>query len=79
MGYCDEIGKECEEKCTCIECLENNQKQIGCECCLGDEPLYWKDNGSNAFVDSKGEILVTVKDRIMRYKVKHCPNCGRKF
>lgn len=51
----------------------------GCECCLGDEPLYWKDNENNAFVDSKGEILVTVKDRIMRCKIKYCPNCGRGF
>lgn len=51
----------------------------GCECCIGDEALYWKDNENNAFVDSKGEVLVTVKDHVMRFQVKCCPNCGRKF
>lgn len=51
----------------------------GCNCCLGDEPLHWVDNENNAFVNSNGEILTTVKDRTMRYKVKYCPNCGRKF
>lgn len=56
-----------------------NVKLYGCECCLGNESLYWKDNENNAFVDSKGEVLTTVKDRIMRYKVKYCPNCGREF
>lgn len=54
-------------------------KIIGCECCIGDEALYWKDAENNAFIDSKGEVLVTVKDKIMRYKVKFCPNCGRRF
>lgn len=51
----------------------------GCDCCQGDEALYWKDNENNAFVDSKGEILVTVKDKAMRFKVKCCPNCGKEF
>lgn len=26
-----------------------------CNCCQGDEALYWKDGKSNAFVDNKGE------------------------
>lgn len=51
----------------------------GCECCVGDEALYWKDDENNAFVDSKGEVFVTVKDHIIRFQVKCCPNCGHKF
>lgn len=51
----------------------------GCDCCTGDTALFWKDEYNSAFVDSKGEIMVTVKDRIMRFKVPYCPNCGRKF
>ncbi|WP_097005266.1 hypothetical protein [Lacrimispora amygdalina] len=50
-----------------------------CECCNSDEALYWEDNKNNAFVHSKEEILVTVKGETMRYKVKCCPNCGKKF
>lgn len=53
--------------------------EYGCNCCLGDESLYWMDNENNAFVDSKGEVMVTVKDRLMRFKVNYCPNCGKKF
>lgn len=30
-------------------------------------------------IDSKGEIMVTVKDNIMRFKVDFCPKCGKKF
>lgn len=52
---------------------------VGCECCLGDEALFWKDDENNAFVDNRGEILVTVKDHTMRFKVKACPNCGHLF
>jgi hypothetical protein len=54
-------------------------KEGRCECCNGDKALYWKDDENNAFVDSKGEMLITVKDKTIRYKVKYCPNCGNKF
>ena len=56
-----------------------NKNIKGCNCCLADEAVYWKDNENNAFVDSKGEIMVVVKDKLLRFKVKYCPNCGRKF
>lgn len=59
--------------------VETSEPVTGCECCAGDEALYWKDNENNAFVDSKGEIMVTVKDHEMRFRVKCCPNCGRVF
>lgn len=51
----------------------------GCSCCNGDNAIYWKDNENNSFIDSKGEMTVMVKDRLTRFKVKFCPNCGRKF
>lgn len=51
----------------------------GCDCCQGDEALFWKDNENNAFVDSKGKMMVTVGGKTMRFSVKYCPNCERKF
>lgn len=55
------------------------EQVTGCDCCLGVKPLYWKDNENNAFVDSGGQILATIKDHTARFKVKYCPNCGRMF
>ena len=55
------------------------QENDGCNCCAGDEALFWKDNENNAFIDRSGEVAVTVKDHIMRFSVKRCPNCGREF
>lgn len=55
------------------------EEETGCNCCLGDETIYWKDDENNAFVDSKGDMLVTVKDKTMRFKVKCCPICGKEF
>ena len=55
-------------------------ENIGCDYCLNDEPLYWADFDNNSFIDSKGEVTVYVKGiMIMRYNVKYCPNCGKKF
>lgn len=56
-----------------------NENINGCNCCIGDEAIYWKDNENNAFIDSKGEMMVIAKDKLIRFKVKCCPNCGRKF
>lgn len=50
-----------------------------CDCCLGDEAVYWQNNENNVFVDSKGEMMVTAKDKLIRFKVKFCPCCGKKF
>lgn len=55
------------------------KRNHGCDCCQGDEALYWSDDESNAFVDSRGDLLVTAKGKTIRFKVKRCPNCGRKF
>ena len=51
----------------------------GCNCCNGDEALFYQDSENCAFVDSHGEIMVMVKDHVMRFKVDCCPKCGRKF
>lgn len=51
----------------------------GCECCLGDKELYWKDHNNNAFVDSKGNVLVTVDGKGLTFIVNYCPACGKKF
>lgn len=59
--------------------LLSSDGKNGCECCSGDEALYYKDGEHCAFVDGTGEIMVTVQDQIMRFKVKRCPNCGKKF
>lgn len=59
--------------------LLSSDGKNGCECCSGDKALYYKDGEHCAFVDSTGEIMVTVQDQIMRFKVKRCPNCGKKF
>lgn len=51
----------------------------GCACCQGDEGLYWKDEANNAYVDSKGDMLVTVNGKEMQFRIKYCPNCGKVF
>lgn len=54
-------------------------ENCGCPCCMGDQAVYWQNISNNAFVDAKGEIAVTVKDQILKWKLHYCPNCGRKF
>lgn len=58
---------------------EIKHNDIGCDCCNGDEALFYQDNKNCAFVDSHGEIMVVVKDHTMRFKVDCCPKCGRRF
>lgn len=55
------------------------EKKEICNYCAGDEALYWKDGENNAFIDSYGEILVTVNGIPMKFKVPRCPMCGRIF
>ena len=56
-----------------------NKDAVGCDCCNGDDALFYKDNENNAFIDSHGEMLVTSGDHSVRFQVRHCPNCGREF
>ena len=37
----------------------NDDETHGCDCCQGDEPLYWTDDENNIFIDSKGSMLTT--------------------
>ena len=55
------------------------ENTMTCNFCNGDEAVFWKDSQNNAFIDSAGEMLVTANDRTIRFKVKHCPMCGRRF
>ena len=50
-----------------------------CNYCQGDEAILWTDEQNNVFVDSNGEVMATAKDHILRFKVRFCPMCGRRF
>lgn len=51
----------------------------GCNCCNGDEALFYQNGDTNAFIDSKGNVDVMIDGATMRFIVKNCPNCGRVF
>lgn len=51
----------------------------GCDCCNGDAALFYQTEDDNAFIDSNGNIDVMINGATMRFSVKYCPNCGRKF
>ena len=51
----------------------------GCDCCNGDEALFYQNGDSNAFIDSHGNVDVSIDGATMRFSVKYCPNCGREF
>lgn len=71
-----ECGKQEPRDCKYAVCRGTAG---GCECCGGDMALFWRDKENNAFIDSKGEILVTVRGQEMFFKVHRCPNCGYVF
>ena len=45
----------------------------------GDEAIYWIDEDNNAFVDSFGEMLITVNGHETRIYVRYCPMCGKRL
>lgn len=51
----------------------------GCNCCNGDEALFYQNGDTNAFIDSKGNVDVMIDGATMSFTVKNCPNCGRAF
>lgn len=53
--------------------------KYGCDCCLGDKPVYWKDGENNVFVDSKGGVTINIKDEQLRFQISYCPCCGKKL
>ena len=52
---------------------------FGYDCCVGGVPVFWKNNENNTFIDRTREVLVTIKDKTMRFRVQYCPICGRKL
>lgn len=50
-----------------------------CNYCVGDDPIYYKDNDNCAFIDTRGELYMSISGKIARCKVEFCPKCGRKF
>lgn len=44
---------------------------IGCEYCNDDKALFYTDGKNNALKDSSGDMLVTVKIHLIRFKVTY--------
>lgn len=55
------------------------QHDTGCDWCNGDEALFWTDDKNSAFIDSRGEVTVTVNGKSLTFHVGYCPKCGRRF
>lgn len=58
---------------------DDNNLNLGCEVCDGDEAVFLQDENNNAFVDSKGNMDAMVRGCVITFKVQHCPVCGRRF
>ena len=52
---------------------------MACNCCHGDEAIHYQDANNSVFVDSKGEMMVTIAGNTMRFNVERCPKCGHLF
>lgn len=51
----------------------------GCECCNGKEPIMYLNDDNFAIIDIAGEMVVVASGNATRFKIKCCPNCGRRF
>lgn len=58
---------------------EDEVSPADCDCCHGDEAVFWKDDNNNAFIDSNGEMLVMVNGEEIKFNVTFCPMCGYRF
>lgn len=54
-------------------------KEHNCPYCRGDEALFWHDSDKNAFIDSNGNMLITLDGHNVEFQVDYCPKCGRPF
>lgn len=52
---------------------------MNCNCCIGNEAIFWKDEHNNAFINSNGEMRVTANWQEIKFTVDRCPKCGRLF
>ncbi len=52
----------------------------GCDCCVGDKPLFYRDDNNCVFVGvgeaGKGELMMFIAGNMQRIEVTYCPNCG---
>ena len=60
-----------------IKETERVTEERGCECCEGNNPLFYDDSDNCMFVNSVGELFIIVKGNSIKTRVKYCPNCGR--
>lgn len=44
-----------------------------------DEAIYWEDEYNNVFINSSGEMSVTIDGYKMQFQVEFCPMCGMKL
>lgn len=51
----------------------------GCDCCNGNEALWFQDDENSVFVDEHGRAKVTVCGKMVSLQVKYCPNCGKRL
>lgn len=58
---------------------EDEVAPADCGCCHGDRAILWVDEYDNVFIDSKGEMAVTVNGATVTFKVNFCPMCGYRF
>lgn len=52
---------------------------MACNCCHGDMALHYQNENNSVFIDSKGEMMVTVAGNTLRFNVERCPRCGHMF
>lgn len=59
--------------------LKGTNKKVLCPCHEGDEAVWWQNENYNAFIDSNGEMMVTINGYEKCFPVDCCPKCGKKF
>lgn len=58
----------------------NEIKKInGCCCCVSGASIYYEDEDNFAVITRDGKMCVGAYGESIEFKVKYCPNCGRKF
>lgn len=80
-------GRGKEDKAMSYDCSITITKRKGCNCCLGAEYLYDKDELAIAVNDNdcngNAEIVVRIDTgteiRIEYFEINYCPICGKKL
>jgi len=66
-------------KNTKKENSRESQNKNGCFCCLEHTYIYCEDEDNNAHINGEGIMTAEIEGETISFKVKFCPNCGRKF